>query len=304
MATQPQSPAQYTCPSQLTSSQCTISAAVSIPTQTVSTYNPAVFHACTRSAAKKRCPWPYVMAVMDAIQKLVAMLNNTKLEWLSGAMRCLPACSTATLPAGCPHLKRCIWTCNFHRQRLGSIMLLVQTQADLDNKHQLAVAVFQVAIMNVHDASGKVLYSPDGRWRRSFRKVFSIITTAYDANMLDLCKVRASVCRTRKGVLCADALQTCSLAKVCRWPGPLWTPRRTLSTRSTRLLLHEPERCAATTTLCLLPQRGPKTLQDNTTWSRLQPQPPAQVCYVAFWVVATSRDCPNDYCATQSFCSL
>jgi hypothetical protein len=38
----------------------------------------------------------------------------------------------------------------------------------------------------------------------------------------------------------ADALQTCSLAKVCSqaWPGPLWTPRRTLTTRSARLLRH------------------------------------------------------------------
>jgi hypothetical protein len=84
-------------------------------------------------------------------------------------MRCLPACSTAMLPAGCPHLQCCTWTCNFHPAP-HSVMLLVQTQADLDNKHQLAVAVFQVATANVHGASGKVLYSPDGRRTGSFRK--------------------------------------------------------------------------------------------------------------------------------------
>jgi hypothetical protein len=144
-----------------------------------------------------RYPWPYVIALMGAVQKLVVMLNSTKLEWVSGAMRCLPACSTATLPAGCPQLQCCIWTGNVHRQRLGSVMLLVQTLANLYNKHQLAVAVFHVATANVHDASGKVMCSPDGRWTQSFRKVFSIITAAYDANMLDLCKVRACVCSKR-----------------------------------------------------------------------------------------------------------
>jgi hypothetical protein len=78
-------------------------------------------------------------------------------------------------------------------------MLLVQTQADLDTKHQLAVAVFQVATAGVHDASGKVLYSPDGRWTGSFRKVFSIITTAYDANTLESLQGREGVCSKHEG---------------------------------------------------------------------------------------------------------